>query len=242
MILDESKLPIGSFRMKCLRCSKTFITSKETLKETKQAEAAPPKQFHSSVDWERIKPAVDEIVHDQMEAAKTEILASLTSSLGGSSVARTDHPSQSDTDSGKRVLICENEKTTAETIANTWKRLGYTYEICSTAVDAFKKLDSGFYEAVSTELSLPDELDGGKQIIARINGQKPEQRRKVFVALVSDKVKTGDPDAAFLQGVNLAVNKQDLIRLESLVREAQKYYESLYADYNEILNDTAERL
>lgn len=256
LTLDESKIPVGPFRLKCSSCGKIFTSNRESLRsEQQQAEPPPPetkkpevkqpessqvKQVNSSAEWERIQPGVEAIVRTQVDSVKKEILASLSLLFGG--VATVPQTVAVEPERGKRVLICENDKATAETIAACWKRLGYSTDVCFSSVDALRKLEMAFYHAISTELVFPDEPDGGKQILMKINNQKPDQRRKIFVAIISNSIKTTESDAAFFHGGNITVNKQDLNQLENYITDGKKFYESLYQNYLEIVSETAERL
>jgi CheY-like chemotaxis protein len=254
LTLDEAKLPSGPFRLKCSKCGKIFTSSRETLKsadarpeikpEVKQPEPPPVKQISSSAEWERFQPNVETMVRTHIDSAKKEILDSLSVFLGG-----VTFPSQAneqaaavDVDRAKRVLICDSDKTTIDAIAACWKRLGYSVDICMTAMDGLRKLEMAFYHAVSTELAFPDEPEGGKQILMKINTQKPDQRRKIFVAIISNTTKTTDPDSAFFHGGNITVNKQDLNQLENYIVDGRKYYEHLYQNFYEIVSETDERL
>jgi predicted Zn finger-like uncharacterized protein len=258
--LDEAKIPAGPFRLKCSKCGKIFTSSRESLKaveqpsevpqpemkkpETKEPEATPVKQVNSSAEPERSQPNVEMMVRAQVESAKKEILDSLSALLGGVTfpAQAQEAPTAVDSERVKRVLICDSDKTTIDAIAACWKRLGYSLDICTTAVDALRKLEMAFYHAVSTELVFPDEPEGGKQILIKINNQKPDQRRKIFVAIISNGVKTTECDAAFFHGGNITVNKQDLNQLENHIMDGKKFYESLYQNYYEIVSETAERL
>lgn len=270
MKLDEAKLPAGTFKLRCSRCSKVFTASKEGLREKiqpaaeakaheperpeqKVPEPKPPepepasavKEVNSSAEWERIQASVEEMIRMEVDSAKKEILGSLGSLLHG--VAPSVPPSAApapkvESDRARRVLICENDKSTAEAIALAWNRLGYAADFASSAVESVRKLDMAFYHAVSTELSFPDEPEGGKNILAKLNSQKPDQRRNIFIAIISNNIKTTDPDNAFFHGANITVNKNELLELERLVVDGQKYHEALYQNYSEIVAETAERL
>lgn len=57
----------------------------------------------------------------------------------------------------------------------------------------------------------------------------PVDRRKAFLILFSDNLRTLDGNAAFLYGVNLVVASKDLGAFQQIYREAFGYHERLYA-------------
>lgn len=60
----------------------------------------------------------------------------------------------------------------------------------------------------------------------------PVDRRKTFMVLVSDNLRTLDGNAAFLYGVNLVVATKDLPQFAQIYRDAHGYHERLYAPLN----------
>ncbi|HEX7190131.1 MAG TPA: hypothetical protein VF381_01040 [Thermoanaerobaculia bacterium] len=57
-------------------------------------------------------------------------------------------------------------------------------------------------------------------------------RRKTFMVLVADNLRTLDGNAAFLYGVNLVVATKDLPQFPQIYRDAHGYHERLYAQMN----------
>jgi predicted RNA-binding Zn-ribbon protein involved in translation (DUF1610 family) len=56
----------------------------------------------------------------------------------------------------------------------------------------------------------------------------PADRRRAFIILVADGLRTFDGNAAFLYGVNLVVSPKDLGAFQQIYREASSYHERLY--------------
>jgi hypothetical protein len=63
----------------------------------------------------------------------------------------------------------------------------------------------------------------------------PSDRRKSFIVLVSDNLRTLDGNAAFLYGVNLVVATKDLAQFPQIYRDAHGYHERLYSSMNAVL-------
>jgi hypothetical protein len=67
------------------------------------------------------------------------------------------------------------------------------------------------------------------QDFAPIISLLPAERRKTFMILVADNLRTLDGNAAFLYGVNLVVATKDLPQFPQIYRDAYGYHERLYA-------------
>jgi predicted RNA-binding Zn-ribbon protein involved in translation (DUF1610 family) len=63
----------------------------------------------------------------------------------------------------------------------------------------------------------------------------PTDRRKAFVILIADGLRTLDGNAAFLYGVNLVVAMKDLTSFPQIYRDAHAYHERLYAPMSSVL-------
>ena len=61
-----------------------------------------------------------------------------------------------------------------------------------------------------------------------IISMNPADRRKAFIILVADNLRTFDGNAAFLYGVNLVVNAKDLGSMKKIYREAEIHHQRLY--------------
>jgi uncharacterized protein YbaR (Trm112 family) len=73
------------------------------------------------------------------------------------------------------------------------------------------------------------------QDFAPIVSLLPADRRKTFLILLSDGLRTLDGNAAFLYGVNLVVAGKDMNMFQQIYREAHTYHERLYASVTSVL-------
>lgn len=62
----------------------------------------------------------------------------------------------------------------------------------------------------------------------------PSDRRKSFIILVAEGLRTLDGNAAFLYGVNLVVATKDLGQFPQIYKDAFTYHERLYASVNAV--------
>lgn len=62
-----------------------------------------------------------------------------------------------------------------------------------------------------------------------------DQRRRLFIIYISPHLKTLDRIQAFLYGVNLVVNSNDLENLDKILNKSMVYWEALYKPYYKAL-------
>ena len=67
----------------------------------------------------------------------------------------------------------------------------------------------------------------------------PVDRRKSFIILFSENLRTFDGNAAFLYGVNLIVSNKDLGSFQQIYRDAFGYHERLYNSLHSVLKAMA---
>jgi predicted RNA-binding Zn-ribbon protein involved in translation (DUF1610 family) len=79
----------------------------------------------------------------------------------------------------------------------------------------------------------PPPLEGMSAVIAL----PPADRRKTFLVLVADNLRTLDGNAAFLYGVNLVVATKDLGQFPQIYRDAHAHHERFYASMNAVTRE-----
>src|SRR5688500_13381140 len=79
----------------------------------------------------------------------------------------------------------------------------------------------------------PPPLDAMAPIISLL----PADRRKSFIVLVADNLRTLDGDAALLYGVNLVLSGKDLPEFLDIYRDAHNSHERLYASMNAVVRE-----
>ncbi len=69
----------------------------------------------------------------------------------------------------------------------------------------------------------------------------PGDRRKSFIILFAENLRTLDGNAAFLYGVNLVVAQKDLGAFQQIYRDASAYHDRLYGTMNSVLKVMSEQ-
>jgi len=69
--------------------------------------------------------------------------------------------------------------------------------------------------------------------MAPLTGLRPSFRRRLYLVLIADGVKSGDGNAAFMHEVNLVLARQDLSQLGGALHGGLEYHRRLYRPYLE---------
>jgi CheY-like chemotaxis protein len=142
----------------------------------------------------------------------------------------------------KRALVCESDPAVSQQIVSALVRLGYSVQSCGLLSEALNSLESGFYDVITTELSISDDPEGGQKLLNKVNSRKLDERRRMFLIVISRDGKTLGPAAAFFHGANIFIQKSDLYNFETLLQDGIRYYAGIYGNYFEVLTESAERI
>jgi predicted Zn finger-like uncharacterized protein len=226
--LDDASVPEGVFKVRCKGCGK-IITSQ---RHPEQLTPQPPSSVSEkkAVADPGISPAIEAFIKKEIAASRKEILNAMQSLFRGTGIAPGG---MEDRIHSQKALICSGDPATLQTLTLAAKAMGYQTETTVTAADSLKNLDS-IYSLVLIDPSFSDDLEAAKKLIGRLNARKSVERRQTFVVLISSAQKTLDGNAAFMNGVNLIVNKADLTTIEASIMQSQKEFQQMYAAYREV--------
>jgi predicted Zn finger-like uncharacterized protein len=134
-----------------------------------------------------------------------EVLAQLRKELGG--------------DSSKpkgQVLVALTDRALAGALAQPLTRLGYIADALDNPEEGGRMLEQGYYDVIITNrtATIPGRNETLYQRITRLS---PEARRRLFLILVGDDVKTGDGQQAFVWQADLLINPRDAGNVESVL-------------------------
>jgi predicted Zn finger-like uncharacterized protein len=225
--LSETKIPSQKFNVKCPSCKKVFQVTVEN----------GASQDPSSGVWQQFRPEIESLVKTHVENIRNDLLSSFQVPQVPALSALSPSASVD-----KRALVCESDPVISRQIADGLQHLGYTVQVCSLMSEALNRLEGGFYDVITTEISFSDDPEGGQKISNKVNSRKLDERRRMFLAVISRNIKTLGPDAAFFYGANISIQKSDLDHFESLIHDGIRYFTGIYSNYFEVLTESAERL
>jgi CheY-like chemotaxis protein len=221
--LDDTKLPEGVFKIRCSKCGKIITAERKR-------------------NSEQIPETIRDFLRQEMAALKQE-LANVDARPAGESTAPAGPLSTpAPVALTRRALVSEADQATAEKIGDILKQSGYLVEFARTPAETIKRIDNQPFSLITVASSYPDDKEGGKKLIAKINGKKPDERRKTFVLLISGTVKTGDVNSAFFEGTNITVNIADLPNLPTLIAEGQLTFREIYRVFDSVTTEKEQNL
>jgi len=228
--IEDSRVPEGVFKVRCPGCGKIITAERD-------AESPDPPKQSASQQSAPVSQVTESFVKREIAALRQEIM----DLMKGAPTVPPAQNIQPDAETGEIVgnvaLVCESDPATSMAISNTLKKLGYAVEVAGTAAECLKRLEARPYRIVTVDAAFPDDKDGGNQIIGRINGMKPVARRLTFLANISANTRTLYSGSAFFQGTNIAVNKADLPKLETLIRDGLQQFQHFYRIFNRLIAD-----
>jgi predicted Zn finger-like uncharacterized protein len=230
--LSESKIPSPTFNVKCPACRKVFQVTVENV--------APPPPDPQKAVWEQFRPQMESLVKAQLDNVRKDVLSSLGLMASPQPPGMTGFNPTGPVE--KRALVCESDPGVAQHIVSGLQSLGYSVQVSSLLSEALQRLEGGFFDVITTEFSFSDDSEGGQKLLNKVNSRKLDERRKMFLAVISRSVKTLGPEAAFFLGANVFINKSDLHNLENLIQDGLRHYAGIYGNYFEVLTESAERL
>lgn len=236
--LDDAKVPARPFSVRCPKCQQIINAQPPAHPTQRDALGAVAGGVPATTraQAEAGTPAPAKLVRGadaEIPAAEGEVVRLLTALLqrgagespGPKGVVR--RPSWD----RRRALVCMGSAL-CETIADLLVENFYEVCVVPDAAQAVEQLR----EAPADVLILDQEFDTASQGVAavtrEVNSMRMSDRRRVVFVQLSDKARTGDAHAAFLQNANLVVNPSDLDTLIRILDKNIRDLNDLYREYN----------
>lgn len=201
--IDDARAPERPFSVKCPKCQ-TVVRFPG--RGAAAATGAPP----------TAAPAAEK------EEVGSEALAQLRREIAGGDAGRG--PTQ--------VLVAVPERALAGTLTLPLTRLGHTIEVLDTPEEGGRLLEQGVYGIVITTrtAAVPGK---GETLYQRVTRLSPEARRRIFLVLVGEDLKTGDGTQAFVLQADFVVNPRDAGNVEGALLNAMAERNRVYQAFLE---------
>jgi len=137
-----------------------------------------------------------------------------------------------DVPSGRRALVAIADRSLAGAVTMMLSRLGYEVDPLDDAAEGARLMEQGVHDLVITTRAgaAPGKTETLYQRLSRLS---PEARRRLFVVLVGDDLKTGDGTQAWACLVDLVLNTRDAGAADIVVRASIADKARLYQVFNE---------
>jgi predicted Zn finger-like uncharacterized protein len=208
IVIDDAKVPDRPFQVRCPKCQ-------AVAKFPGRTAAVPPPAEEAEAP---APPAVAEDLRAQVMAQVRREMV-----MGGGGAA--GH-------AGHRALVAIADRALAGNVTVLLSRLGYEVDAIDDAAEGGRLMEQGVQEIVVTTRTVAAQ---GKPetLYQRLNRLSPEARRRLFVILVGDDLKTGDGTQAWVCLADVVVGSRDVASADNVVRSALAERNRLYQAFNE---------
>jgi predicted Zn finger-like uncharacterized protein len=209
IVIDDAKVPDRPFSVKCPKCQ-------TVVRFPGRAAAAPAGAGPATVP-----SAPPEPEPPPSEEARAQMMAQLRRDMTHGDASRQS----------VRALVSVHDRALAGAIALPLSRLGLQVDSLENADDGARLLEQGVFDVVVTTRAVT--TTGKESLFQRIGRLSPDARRRIFVVLVGDDLKTGDGTQAWATMSDLVLNPRDAasadVPLANTISERSRLFQA-YVD------------
>ncbi|QQS31963.1 MAG: zinc-ribbon domain-containing protein [Acidobacteriota bacterium] len=221
--LDESKIPAGSFSVRCPRCQNLLRVQKGAGGRA----VSPVEQLAANQPAQPTGDNAAEFAKREVEKQVNESLRTLLSALHGEKSKLDD---DDDDEKPRRVLLCLGEQ--RDEVAKLLAGSGYKVYVAQNPAQANERLRDGKTEILIFSPDFAQESGGAAVIQQRANSMYSSERRRLFLISLEDQGTTMNAQEAFMRNLNLIVNNNDIKQLPLILNRALGDYNDLYFNFN----------
>jgi PleD family two-component response regulator len=215
---DDERLPTEPFDVLCPRCRQS-VTIMPPPKEEPRLPGAPV-----PVDAQPVDPRAQS---DPLRALAELLAANLSKSSTPSAEANKWQR--------RRVLLCVADGGSRETLRAALDPARYEIFSADFAPEAIEILHESRAEVIVLSPGFDPDHQGGAVMMQYVNSLTPQVRRRTYVVLLSQQLRTLDTYLAFANGVNLTVHPEDLTTFQSVFERSVRDFNELYRPLNQAL-------
>lgn len=224
--IDESKVPTGTFTVRCPRCQNML----RAYKKVDGSGSSTVEQLAANKPAPAVEDGAGNFAAKESEVQINTALRSLLSALqtDKKSLDSIDQPEKP-----RRVLLCLGEKRDAT--SKVLSEAGYKVYMAETPAQANERLREGKTEIVIFSPDFAPEYGGTAILQQKANAMYSSERRRLFLVSLEDTGSTMNAQEAFLRNLNLVVNTRDLAQLPLIMNRALHDYNDLYHYFNQAM-------
>lgn len=207
IVIDDTRVPDRAFSVKCPKCQ-TSVRFPGKAAAPAAPPAAPPAPEAARAD---ANPGLS------ADAMRAEMMAQVRREMSVGDAVRT---------ASGRALVSLTDRTQAGAIALPLTRQGYQVDSIDNPEEGSRLIEQGVYDlVVASRAAAPGSKESLYQRMSRLS---PDARRRVFLVLVGDEVKTGDGTQAWLAMADLVVHPRDLGNADAVLTKTVEERTRLY--------------
>jgi predicted Zn finger-like uncharacterized protein len=224
--IDETKVPTGSFTVRCPRCQNMLRAQKKV----DGSGSSTVEQLAANKPAPAVQEGSQNFAAKESEFQINHALRSLLSAL---QTEKKSLDSNDEQEKPRRVLLCLGEK--RDVVAKTMANAGYKVYLAETPAQANERLREGKTEIVIFSPDFAPEYGGAAILQQKANAMYSSERRRLFLVSLEDSGTTMNAQEAFLRNLNLIVNTRDIGQLPLIMNRALHDYNELYHYFNRTL-------
>lgn len=134
----------------------------------------------------------------------------------------------------RRVLVCVGDEH-RETVARNLAEMDCRVYVAQNKAQAVERMHEERMDVIilSPDFDLAEQ--GAAFITRDVNALRPSDRRRLFVVHLTDSGRTLDAHAAFINNVNLLINRDEIDKMTPALDRALRDYNDLHRSYNDAL-------
>jgi len=210
--IEDSKIPSSPFSIKCPRCRETITVN------------PPPKEEPTLAA--RGRP----VVPSDLKGGNQDAMALLSELFSSIANRGSDMPGAW---ARRGVLLCHNDEAVRTKMAGALDESRYDLHVVDSAVDALQQLRETKDDIIVLDPQFDQAKQGGVGMLQHVNGLTPNYRRRMYLVLVSPQLKTLDTYLAFVNGVNLTVNTEDIGQFQQIIERSVRDFNEIYHPFNQ---------
>ncbi|MFY9555268.1 MAG: hypothetical protein WAV20_15995 [Blastocatellia bacterium] len=133
----------------------------------------------------------------------------------------------------RRVLLCLDDANMREILRGALEPSRYEMFSADFAPEAIEILHESRAEVIVLSPTFDPEHQGGAAMMQYVNSLTPQVRRRTYVVLVSQQLRTLDTYLAFANGVNLTLHPEDVSSFQSVFERSVRDFNELYRPLNQ---------
>lgn len=177
------------------------------------------------------------IIIDPAKKTRAGILAVKESGANGS-YDSTDKPFDFIEEEGLTALVCEQGHLASNTIQNALNLMDYQITISENSRDALKRIRYHVYDLIVVNESFDTRNLDSNGVLIYLERLSMSVRRKIFVAMISNRYRTMDNMMAFHASVNLIINIKNIEDIGKILSRGITDTEMFYRVYKEALKES----
>ena len=135
------------------------------------------------------------------------------------------------------TLVLHGDDGQTKDICSMLEKLSYKPIVAPSIQDAMGKLRLHHFDLIILSDGFGGQNLEGSPITHYLNHLSMSVRRKIFLALISDKFKTMDNMMAFTLSANLVINPADISKLRLILNKALPDHDKFYKIFSDTLKE-----